>query len=126
MIAFDWDPTKAAANIANHKVSFEQAKGVFRDPFAVEFEDNRENYSEERYIIIGMTEGRLLTVVGVTQQRYRTRHRFFGNVLGQWINWPFVTSRFEARNPGAILGGKMPKLSRSFSSEKSYSPSMLM
>lgn len=60
---FEWDAAKAAANIADHKVSFEQAKGVFNDPFAVEFIDDREDYGEDRYVLIGMTEGRLLVVV---------------------------------------------------------------
>lgn len=59
----DWDPQKAAANLADHKVGFEQAKGVFSDPFAIEFLDDREDYGEDRFVIIGMTEGRLLTVV---------------------------------------------------------------
>lgn len=61
--AFDWDPRKAASNLADHKVSFEQARGVFRDAFGIEFIDDRENYGEDRFVIIGMTEGRLLTVV---------------------------------------------------------------
>lgn len=60
---FDWYPPKAASNLKDHKVSFEQAKGVFNDPFAIEFIDDREDYGEERYVIIGMTENRLLTVV---------------------------------------------------------------
>lgn len=50
---FDWDPLKAAANIAYHGVSFEQAKDIVRGPFAVEFEDDRENYGEARYVIRG-------------------------------------------------------------------------
>lgn len=62
-LEFDWDPNKAATNAVDHHVTFEQAKGVFSDPFAVEFLDNRTDYGELRYLIIGMTEGRLLTVV---------------------------------------------------------------
>lgn len=69
---FDWDPQKAAANLADHKVGFELAKGVFRDPFAIEFLDDREDYGEDRFVIIGMTEGRLLTVV-YTLRADRTR-----------------------------------------------------
>ena len=92
MIAFDWDPTKAAANIANHKVSFEQAKGVFRDPFAVEFEDNRENYGEERYIIIGMTEGRLLTVVYTLRESDQIR------IISAWKAEPQDRRRYHEEN----------------------------
>jgi uncharacterized DUF497 family protein len=62
-LSFTWDEAKAASNLADHKVSFEQAKGVFSDPFGIEFEDDRERYGEQRFLLIGMSEGRLLTVV---------------------------------------------------------------
>jgi uncharacterized DUF497 family protein len=32
---FEWDPSKAAANLAKHKVSFEVAREAFNDPFSV-------------------------------------------------------------------------------------------
>ena len=35
----EWDEEKAAANLANHKVSFEEAKTVFDDPLYVDFYD---------------------------------------------------------------------------------------
>jgi uncharacterized protein len=46
-----------------HGVMFEAAQDVFKDPFAIEQIDDRKNYGEERFIIIGMASGRLLTVV---------------------------------------------------------------
>ncbi|MEA1650365.1 BrnT family toxin [Nitrospirillum sp. BR 11164] len=57
---FQWDKRKAAENLAKHGVRFEDACAVFRDPFAIEWPDEREDYGEERFIIIGMAEGRLL------------------------------------------------------------------
>ena len=60
---FEWDDAKAAASFAKHKVSFETAKGVFKDPFAVEREDDREDYDEPRFTILGMVDGRLFSVV---------------------------------------------------------------
>ena len=60
--AFEWDETKAAANDADHGVSFETAKGVFADPFAIERLDDREDYGEDRFIILGMVDDRLLFV----------------------------------------------------------------
>ena len=60
---FDWDKAKAAANLAKHGVSFEQAREAFNDPFAISFEDDREDYSEDRLILFGMVENRLLVVV---------------------------------------------------------------
>jgi uncharacterized DUF497 family protein len=57
-----WDEHKAAANYAKHCVTFEMARDVFRDAFAIDREDSREHYNEERYTIIGMVDGRLLFV----------------------------------------------------------------
>jgi uncharacterized DUF497 family protein len=59
---FEWDEAKAVANAARHGVSFEAAKLVFNDPFAIERLDDRENYGEQRFNIIGMVEGRVLFV----------------------------------------------------------------
>ncbi|MBV8753046.1 MAG: BrnT family toxin [Hyphomicrobiales bacterium] len=60
---FEWDDAKAAANLAKHGVTFEQARDAFNDPFAVDFVDDRANYREHRLILLGMVESRLLTVV---------------------------------------------------------------
>jgi uncharacterized DUF497 family protein len=59
---FQWDDRKAAENYAKHGVSFEMARDVFKDAFALDSLDERENYGEERYAVIGMVEGRLLFV----------------------------------------------------------------
>jgi uncharacterized protein len=60
---FEWDETKAAENYAKHGVSFELATEVFNDPFAIERLDDREDYGEDRFILIGSAEGAILTVV---------------------------------------------------------------
>jgi uncharacterized protein len=59
---FEWDSRKASANFAKHGVSFEMARAVFKDVFAIEGLDDREDYGEERFTIIGMTGGTLLYV----------------------------------------------------------------
>jgi len=41
-LEFEWHDAKAAANLQNHGVSFEPAATVFRDAFAVERLDDRE------------------------------------------------------------------------------------
>jgi uncharacterized DUF497 family protein len=61
--AFEWDDQKAASNCAKHGVKFEPARGVINDPFAIERLDDRANYREEHFILIGMASGRLLAVV---------------------------------------------------------------
>jgi uncharacterized DUF497 family protein len=59
---FEWDDAKAAQNFADHGVSFEAAKRVLKDPFAIERLDDREDYGEDRYVVIGMVDDHVLCV----------------------------------------------------------------
>jgi uncharacterized DUF497 family protein len=59
---FQWDDAKAASNFARHGVSFEAAREVFKDPFALDWLDESEDYGKERFAVIGMSERRLLFV----------------------------------------------------------------
>lgn len=59
---YEWDDVKAALNWRNHGVSFEQARSVFNDTSAVERSDDGHEDAEERFVTIGMVEGRLLVV----------------------------------------------------------------
>ena len=60
---FEWDTAKAAANAKKHKVSFETAKTVFYDDFAVQFFDEEHSVDEDRFLLLGMTsDARLLLV----------------------------------------------------------------
>jgi uncharacterized protein len=59
---FEWDEEKAAANAAKHAVNFETARRVFSDPFGVELFDDRADYGEDRYNVIGIVDGRVLVV----------------------------------------------------------------
>lgn len=43
-------------------MTFATAKLVFKDPFAIEWRDDRFDYGEERFNILGMVENRLLSV----------------------------------------------------------------
>jgi uncharacterized DUF497 family protein len=56
-----------------HGVSFDLAKTVFRDPFAVERLDDREDYGEERFVIIGMAQGNVALLVAYTEREGRMR-----------------------------------------------------
>ncbi len=63
-LIFEWDRNKAEKNITKHKVSFEEAKTVFNDPFLVTFPDEYHSDNEERWISIGMSlNNRILIVV---------------------------------------------------------------
>ena len=61
-LKFRWNKAKAARNYRKHGVTFELAKEVFNDAFAIELLDDRRDYGEERFVIIGMVEGRILYV----------------------------------------------------------------
>jgi uncharacterized DUF497 family protein len=72
-LEFGWDGAKAEANWRNHGVSFELATTIFKDPFAIERLDDREDYGESRFVTIGMAEGNLLLVVAYTERNERIR-----------------------------------------------------
>lgn len=60
-LQFEWDPNKAARNVENHQVSFEEAATVFDDPLFITVIDEEHSVEEERYITIGLSQrGRLL------------------------------------------------------------------
>jgi uncharacterized DUF497 family protein len=60
---FEWDEDKAPANARDHRVTFDEAATVFRDPLASTIPDPDHSLGEERYLTIGLsTQGRLLVV----------------------------------------------------------------
>jgi uncharacterized DUF497 family protein len=59
---FEWDDAKASQNLASHGVSFEAARLAFNDVFAVVREDRRQDYGEQRFILLGMVQEHLLAV----------------------------------------------------------------
>jgi len=52
---FLWNQNKNLANIKKHKISFEEAKTVFFDDNARLIPDPEHSISEERFIILGLT-----------------------------------------------------------------------
>ena len=63
MLYFEWNDRKALTNLAKHGVSFETARKVFDDPFAVDIEDRSANYGEVRRRIVGVGNRLILTVI---------------------------------------------------------------
>jgi uncharacterized protein len=60
---FQWDPAKAATNIRKHAISFDEAVTVFKDPFALIFDDEEYSIDESREIIIGISALRRMLLV---------------------------------------------------------------
>jgi len=72
-VEFEWNDAKAKANWKAHGVRFELAKTVFNDPFAIERIDDREDYDEQRFVIVGMAEGQVLLFVAYAEREERVR-----------------------------------------------------
>ncbi len=63
MIRFDWDAAKARKNLQKHGVSFEEARSVFYDEFARQYYDPDGSGTEDRFLLLGMSNsGRMLLV----------------------------------------------------------------
>lgn len=61
---FEWDDTKATGNISKHGVSFEEARTVFEDAFAITVRDMNHSASEDRFATIGLSlVSRVLLVI---------------------------------------------------------------
>jgi uncharacterized protein len=60
---FEWDASKASANLRKHRISFEEAKTVFYDEFAVQFFDEDHSADDERFIMLGMSSTARVLVV---------------------------------------------------------------
>jgi hypothetical protein len=56
-MTFEWDGAKNRANIRRHGFDFAEAEQMFRG-FLLVRPDTREDYGEERWIGIGMIQGR--------------------------------------------------------------------
>jgi len=63
---FEWDIKKARANVRKHKISFERAATIFRDPELLSIPDDEHSETGERWITIGMDEKGSLIVVSHT------------------------------------------------------------
>lgn len=64
-IVFEWDEAKVLRNLRKHGVAFDDAVGVFSDPFAIMRQDRIEG-GELRWQTLGMIEGHLLLLVAHT------------------------------------------------------------
>jgi uncharacterized DUF497 family protein len=62
-VEFEWDPAKAASNLRDHRISFPYAARVFLDPHWQGQLDTREEYGEERWIVLGRVDEWILVVV---------------------------------------------------------------
>ena len=67
-LKFEWDDNKANLNIRNHEITFEEAKTVFNDPFAITIDDPDHSDEEARFIDIGFSSNGRILVVWYTER----------------------------------------------------------
>ena len=65
---FEWDPSKAAENLAEHGVSFEEAATVFRDVLSATGMNPDHSFDEERFVTFGISTARRLLAVAHTDR----------------------------------------------------------
>jgi uncharacterized DUF497 family protein len=54
-LSFDWDEPKNRLNQRKHGVSFEEARSVFLDENAVQFDDEPHSEHEDRFLLLGLS-----------------------------------------------------------------------
>lgn len=62
-LKFEWDPRKNEINKRKHGLSFEAAREVFYDEFAILFDDPDHSIDEERFLIIGTIKAEQICIV---------------------------------------------------------------
>ena len=63
MIRFEWDPNKERINRQKHGITFAEAQTVFYDSEALVIDDPAHSETEDRFIILGMSNQAKLLVV---------------------------------------------------------------
>lgn len=71
--SFEWDPKKAASNLKDHGVSFDEASSVFGDVLAMNMPDPDHSEGEQRFLVLGMSTSSRLVVVSYAERPPRTR-----------------------------------------------------
>lgn len=62
-LKFEWDENKNSTNKIKHNISFEEAKTVFYDEYALVIDDPEHSVDEDRFIILGFSNQAKLLVV---------------------------------------------------------------
>lgn len=58
---FEWDETKRQTNLRKHRLDFTDVEIIFSGP-TFTFEDDRFEYSEDRYITLGLLKGQVIVI----------------------------------------------------------------
>jgi hypothetical protein len=70
---FEWDRSKAEANLRKHGVSFEEAQTIFTDPLSITLPDPDHSEDEQRFVDMGVSNQKRVLVVVYTERGLRIR-----------------------------------------------------
>ena len=90
---FEWNPTKAAANLANHGVSFEDASTMCGDPHAGTIPDARHSGAEAHFVTVGQSAAGSLLVVVHAERGERVR------IISTRSATPSERTRYASKTP---------------------------
>jgi len=80
---FDWDTGKVKSNLRKHKISFERATTIFRDPNLVSIPDDEHSETEERWLTMGLDANGALLIISHT----------FKNISASIVNIRLISAR---------------------------------
>ena len=72
-VSFEWDPTKADANLAKHGVSFDEAVSVWQDYFYIDLFDDEHSNDEKRFLMIGESSSKRYLIISYTERQNTIR-----------------------------------------------------
>ncbi len=87
---FEWNPEKAASNLARHDVSFEEASTVFGDPLATTVLDADHSLEEERWLTTGLSLRQRVVIV------WHTDHGGVVRIIGARLATPNERRIYES------------------------------
>ena len=94
ILTFEWDEDKSRQNAGKHGVTFNEAKTVFNDPFAITIADPDHSDQEDRYIDIGLSSKGRVLVLWYTEREENIR------LIGCRKAMPSERRSYEKRGQG--------------------------
>lgn len=91
-LCFEWDEIKNIQNKAKHAIDFQRGQEAFSDPFRLIFPDKKHSIEEERFFLLGLSQGRLILVC------FTTRHHDTMRIISCRFANRFERRLYERKN----------------------------
>ena len=81
--SFGWHDKKRATNLRDHKIDFEDVKGIFDGPTFIRRSD-RHGYVQEREVAVACAfRGEVCWLISARRARRDERRKYYGRLAGQ-------------------------------------------